>query len=87
MEGDLPPLTTQLMNKLLLSIAIAASVIAPQAAQAGFTKTVRVMSVTNTPELCSNRPVGSAVDARVLLTEMRVGNSVSTQQIILEPFC
>ena len=75
------------MNKFFLSIALAASVIAPQAAQAGFTKTVQVMSVTNTAELCSNRPVGSAVDARVLYTETRIGNSVSTQKIILEAFC
>lgn len=72
--------------KLFAALAALALITAP-AAQAGFTKTVKVMSVTNTPELCSNRPVGSAVDARVLLTEMRVNNSVSTQKIILEAFC
>ena len=75
------------MNKFFLSIVLAASVIAPQAAQAGFTKTVQVMSVTNTAELCINRPVGSAVDAHVLQTEHRVGNSVNTQQIIIKAFC
>ena len=75
------------MNKFFLSVALAASVIAPQAAQAGFTKTVQVESVTNTAELCINRPIGSAVDAHTIRTETRVGNSVSTQQIILKAFC
>ena len=75
------------MNKFFLSIVLAASVIAPQAAQAGFTKTVQVVTVPNTAELCSNRPVGSFIQARVLQTETRIGNSSSTQQIIIEPFC
>ncbi len=71
--------------KLFTALAALTLIAAP--VQAGFTKTVQVMSVTNTAELCSNRPVGSAVDARVLLTEMRVLNGVSTQKIILEAFC
>ena len=70
-----------------LFAALAALTLAAAPAQAGFTKTVQVMSVTNTAELCSNRPVGSTVQARVLFTEMRVNNSVSTQKIILEAFC
>ncbi len=80
-------LTQPQMNKLLLSIALTAAVIAPQAAQAGFTKTVQVVTVPNTAELCSNRPVGSFVQARVLQTETRIGNSASTQQIIIKAFC
>lgn len=72
--------------KLFAALAALTLITAP-AAQAGFTKTVKVMTVNNTPEICFNLPTNTPVKARVLFTEMRVLSGVSTQKIILEAFC